>query len=431
MDSTLDTLTCVTPSKGLIIYLIGPFLQCSLFYPPLNPQRLVRFLRLFMLPINLYACYSIAFRYCWRPLEQANGSNLLLSTLAVHSAFRSIEWASSHEPYFTRPSAWPDPLATDLKKDEDESRTQATETPRFRFLDWFTWSILAFSSMRGSHFTWGLRQSQPWDQIPFLTVPDLLRRLVVVHMTFLPALAYSILDRDLGVGWWTPTYSLPATILSNLAFGVSISGSMETYYLILTLFARLLHALPLDSPTWTSYWAPQAFSPTLFHQPHLARSMAEFWGRGWHALFRRTFLVGGTLLVKPFAAIGILRGRWKRMAILLATFFCSGLYHDLAVWGIAYSPSHPNQFKLSISHFLHTPMSYFIVQPFAILIEPLFLPYLPPMLQTAWVWAFTLVSVTGFRQAFFGQGRMLTGPKPVDQWGLLEILVPGYVLSQL
>lgn len=67
----------------------------------------------------------------------------------------------------------------------------------------------------------------------------------------------------------------------------------------------------------------------------------------------------------------------------------------------------------------------------AILLESVFLPYLPNYLHTFWVYVFTLSTVTGFRQQFFGLGRMISGPKSVETWGLSELLIPGYLLSQL
>ncbi|KAH9811460.1 hypothetical protein DFH28DRAFT_931895 [Melampsora americana] len=430
----IDEESCVRPTFNVFLFFIPLFLQSSLLYPALSPQPLFRWIRFILLPLNLCLCYSVIKRYCWRPLDQASGSNLLLSSQAIHHAFRSIEWAASETPYFTRPSAWPDPVAaasTSDQKDKKDNSSSHQKRP-LQLWSWFTWSILCFSSQRGAHFTWGLHhQSQAWSQIPIPTSFQLIRRLLIIHILFVPSLAYAILDRDRGVGWWSSHQPILTGLISNLTFGITIMGSMEIYYTLFSLLARLLHALPLNSPVWSAYWAPQGFTPTLFREPHRARSMAEFWGRGWHAMFRRPFLVTGQLIVKPLVALGMLSGRGKRIGILFATFFCSGIYHDFAMWGIAYSPSHPNPFKPGLTPFMQTPMAYFIIQPVAILIEPFFLPYLSPFFQTLWVYTFTLISVTGFRKSFFGQGRMISGPAPIEQWGWREVLIPAYLLTHL
>ncbi|EGF99567.1 uncharacterized protein MELLADRAFT_79453 [Melampsora larici-populina 98AG31] len=427
----IDEESCVTPTPRLFLHFLPILLQCSLLYPGLSPQPLIRWIRILLLPLNLYVCYSAVKRYCWRPLDDASGSNLLLSSQAMHHAFRSIEWAASKGPYFTHRFAWPDPVASNSEgKDKNDDQNSSPQRRPLRLWSWFTWSLLAYTSHRGSHFTWGLH-SEPWSQIAVPTFFDLIRRLLIIHALFVPSLAYAILDRDRGVGWWAPNHSILTGLLSNLTFGITIMGSMELYYIVFSLIARGLHALPLNWPAWSAYWSPQAFAPNLFKQPHRARSMAEFWGRGWHAMFRWPFLVTGQLIVKPFTALGMLSGRGKRIAILFATFFCSGLYHDFAMWGIAYSPSHPNPFKPSLTSFIHTPMAYFTMQPIAILIEPFFLPHLSPFFQTIWVYTFTLISVTGFRKSFFGKGRMISGPPSIEEWGWREAGIPAYLLTHL
>lgn len=185
--------------------------------------------------------------------------------------------------------------------------------------------------LRGTHFTWGLRRSKPWNQIQTPSLYQSLKRLTIVHLLFVPSVAYSLLDRDHGVGWWAGEnllLQIASTLIANITFGITILGSMETYYTLFSILARLAYVLPIESKFWKAYWSPQAFTPTLFSNPHLARSMAQFWGQAWHAMFRWPFLISGMSLVKPLAWIGILKGPSKRIAILFATFICSGIYHE-------------------------------------------------------------------------------------------------------
>lgn len=153
-----DEERCVTPNLKIFYNLIPIILQSSLVYPGLNPdlQPILRFLRLILLPINLYICLSLPFRYCWRPFDEASGSNLVISTISILTAFRSIEWALVNTPYHTHPQAWPDPLSTHPQlstSDQTHLKTQPASTPQspFRFSDWFAWSILCLTSFVHLH----------------------------------------------------------------------------------------------------------------------------------------------------------------------------------------------------------------------------------------------------------------------------------------
>ncbi|EPQ52881.1 hypothetical protein GLOTRDRAFT_47126, partial [Gloeophyllum trabeum ATCC 11539] len=65
--------------------------------------------------------------------------------------------------------------------------------------------------------------------------------------------------------------------------------------------------------------------PPLFDEPWKATSLADFWGRRWHQLFRRGFVAVGA---KPLSKI------FGRGGGVLGAFFASALLHDWATWGM-------------------------------------------------------------------------------------------------
>lgn len=106
-----------------------------------------------------------------------------------------------------------------------------------------------------------------------------------------------------------PRYLL--TFMITIATSMVIETHMTSLYSILTLFAVgfLGH-----SPT---LWPP------LFDNPWISTSLHEFWGKRWHQLLRRHFLVAGGI-----------PGEWiaGRMGLIVGTFLASGLFHEVAVY---------------------------------------------------------------------------------------------------
>lgn len=64
--------------------------------------------------------------------------------------------------------------------------------------------------------------------------------------------------------------------------------------------------------------------PPIFDQPWNATSLADFWGKRWHQVFKRPFVVCGGI---PGALL------FGRAGGVIGAFFVSGIMHDFAVWG--------------------------------------------------------------------------------------------------
>jgi hypothetical protein len=80
-------------------------------------------------------------------------------------------------------------------------------------------------------------------------------------------------------------------------------------------------------------WAPEKpFDPRryppLFSKPWESKSMSEFWGRGWHALFRRDLTFCGALPAFKLAAMLGFGKQVQKLSGLMGAMFLSGLMHE-------------------------------------------------------------------------------------------------------
>ncbi|ORX36319.1 hypothetical protein BD324DRAFT_628280 [Kockovaella imperatae] len=67
----------------------------------------------------------------------------------------------------------------------------------------------------------------------------------------------------------------------------------------------------------------EAWEVDLFDQPWKADSILNMWGRRWHQIFRRSFLLASTVLLRLFH-IPV-----TSATLLVTSFFCSGMLHAL------------------------------------------------------------------------------------------------------
>lgn len=105
------------------------------------------------------------------------------------------------------------------------------------------------------------------------------------------------------------------TLASAISFllGFMIYLFINTSYNLLGLIAIFVLR---DSP---SSWPP------IFKSPWLSISLADFWGKRWHQVFRHIFLT---------AAGGPLSLLFRRPGFVMGSFFASGVVHALGVWGM-------------------------------------------------------------------------------------------------
>jgi hypothetical protein len=143
-----------------------------------------------------------------------------------------------------------------------------------------------------------------------------------------------------------PSYIIgqASRLMQVVAFGGVVYSTLECGYSALTLVVYLLtHLLRKITPSKsfaTFPWSlvrpdpfrPEAW-PRLSNKPLKSNSLADFWGKRWHALFRRIFIVVGS---KPLAVlvqyIPVLEKSQKKVLKLaagtLGAFMTSGILHE-------------------------------------------------------------------------------------------------------
>ncbi|KNZ48378.1 hypothetical protein VP01_570g5 [Puccinia sorghi] len=117
------------------------------------------------------------------------------------------------------------------------------------------------------------------------------------------------------------SFCIGACMWTGLEIGAAGMNLFE--FLLYTIGRRIL---PVD-------WAPEEpFNPRryppLFSKPWDSTSMSEFWGRGWHALFRRDLTYCGALPAFKLAAILGYGKQVRKLAGLMGAMFLSGLMHE-------------------------------------------------------------------------------------------------------
>jgi hypothetical protein len=169
-----------------------------------------------------------------------------------------------------------------------------------------------------------------------------LGRLVILHAwgTFCWALAtcafhhpegfYGIIKDVTGVSE-SSVLKFIAGYGTSFCIGACMWTGLEIATAGMNLFEFLLYTvgrriLPVN-------WAPEEpynprRYPPLFSKPWDSKSMSEFWGRGWHALFRRDLTYCGALPAFKLAAMLGCSKQVQKMAGLMGAMFLSGLMHE-------------------------------------------------------------------------------------------------------
>ena len=125
----------------------------------------------------------------------------------------------------------------------------------------------------------------------------------------------------------------------------------------LASWARAVSFIPLmDGAFRAANGACRLFglrSERVFDEPWFMADLADFWSRRWNRF------VGRTLSLEVFAPV---KRRWGRVAAVLATFFASGVLHEL-LFRAPLGPAEDGRF-----------VAFFLVQAFAILVFARLLP---------------------------------------------------------
>ncbi|KAH9823312.1 hypothetical protein DFH28DRAFT_946785 [Melampsora americana] len=426
-------ITCQNPSYITILYLIPFWLQCSLLHPNFSNHSSLRLIRRFLFtPLNVYLGIKIPIDFCFKPLTKNASLNLHFGIAGFYLALKSLEWGLTGG--FLSGKYW-DVIESDQskKKVDQENLTVKEKT----WKEVAIWTTNQFFSVRGLQYGWGVKTN--------LVTPSVLgvmRRYFLVHLLNVISLIPLMLTRDHGC----PDNALASLGIPSfwgrmmIAEGIATISSMiftfsgiDMTFSIITLGCYGLHWLnqSIQIPQWILDLCDPKLCPPIFEFPNTQTkmSLAWFWGKGWHQLLRRVFLVCGATptskLVKKFGGSSLL----QKIVGLFGTFFLSGLLHQYAIHCVSRQP-HPNP-HIYFNEFPGT-FFYFFIQPIGLIIEPFIIPRIPRYLGGGWLWVliFTAITCSPYRKQFIDSSRFIDeNYKPLSEWSWSTLIFPGKYLK--
>jgi hypothetical protein len=198
---------------------------------------------------------------------------------------------------------------------------------------------------RGIGWSWGLKGNQiPPSHPPASPLPSIVRIQSLSQTLSAAGLAAIILFRRAGS---PASYIASITGLEQSAtldtlakttnvglVGLVIFSAIETGYAALSLAVWILTSLL--RATLPASLAPHSFDvrgwPRLMQHPQRSTSLHEFWGKRWHALFKRIFVHDGS---KTLSHILAAMGGGKLLssaAAAIGAFVVSGWMHESCTW---------------------------------------------------------------------------------------------------
>ncbi|KAH9816200.1 hypothetical protein DFH28DRAFT_966383 [Melampsora americana] len=414
-----EIVVCRRPSYAILIRLVPLWIQCALLHSQFSSSVFLGWIRLLLTPLNFSLAITISIDYCFLPFTKNGLLNMIMGIWSFHLATKSLEWGITEGhwagKYCNRPTS--KSSTTSMPSGSIES------TKRYSCIEVAHWTTEQFVTFRGYQYGWGLKTSGEG-----LSLRSIIRRLFMVNIILSSLMAFLLLTREnstpalalasIGIPDF-PGRNLLGEILWTFSFGIFLVSGCESISCHFGLLCYLIHwfknFIPIPDLILTLFDANQ-FQP-LYDSLYNSTSLALLWGKNWHQLFRRNFLMCGGYPVSTI--VRTLGGGMKSQKVcgLFGTFFVSGLLHEYVAHTIAQFPS----------SFL-----YFLVQPIGIIIEPFIIPYIPKILGGGrlWVLTFTLLTARSFGKAYVDNYRLLDdGFKPLKQWSYWSILFPSLSLK--
>lgn len=425
-----EVITCRPLSYNIVIRFLPLWIQCSLLHPRFAQSSAIRSIRLYLTPLNCFLAITTPTYYCFLPILESGFLNMTMAVSSFHFAAKSLEWGITggylEGRYYTRSELKPSLTPT----------TQVQSTIPVKPAGWREvagWTTEQFFCLRGLQYGWGQK-----NKLKSPSLCAVILRLFFMNLINTSLLAFHLAVRDQGspgkaleaIG--IPAFrlrSFVAELLATLAFGFLLISGTEVGFCQLDLLGHVIHRLGkyVRIPEWILRSTDPTLFPPVFDSPHTATSLGWFWGSGWHQLFRRDYLMCGGYPASRMARK--LGGGEKAQKIckLFGSFFVSGLMHEYVVHHFV-SKSHPSP-QIYFQEF-PSSFAFFFVQPFGILLEPYIIPLIPRKMGGGWLWvlAFILMTATPFRNQYLQDYRLVDdGYKPLKQWNIWTVLIPGKV----
>ncbi|KAJ2913634.1 hypothetical protein MD484_g6774, partial [Candolleomyces efflorescens] len=268
--------------------------------------------RLAVLPVTLWTAFRTSTRLDLvvrledeRLIYWNHGLALAMFTLAM----RAVIWTFKIEPLYKT-------TTTDLKSKPDSYTITKVAKDAFdlsanlRGLGW-NWSkgLVIPPETRPTHSRLAFTLSTLLQTLLFTTLFDLLHYTV---QSLGPGLA-SPQGSTIFDGSLPPHIRYTRSTLITLFTGLTVCLGIQIGYNLLTL-----------AGLWVFGNHPSAWPP-IFDTPWFASSLADFWARRWHQVFRDMFICGGS---RPLARV------FGRVGSVMGAFLVSGLLHVAGLWGM-------------------------------------------------------------------------------------------------
>ncbi|KAG0145889.1 hypothetical protein CROQUDRAFT_658148 [Cronartium quercuum f. sp. fusiforme G11] len=412
----------------LLIFLV--FVQCSLLHPTFSGSALAKLIRISLRSINFVWLITFPFKNCPDKVELPKSfEGFLIHFLPVYLAFKSLEWGFAANCYYTRPLKEIDGMQQwEKSKGDDVTFKRAQEEEPCDVLKLFLWTLLQLTSVRGLQFDWGPAATASTE-----STYSLLWRMFRLNIPLTCAHVFMVATRDSPGG--TPKSALVSIgvpeffslnflseALYTICFGIYLACSLDIRYTVITLGVSLLHKLAI----WFGCREPilelcnPIYYPPIFNSPHKSPSLSHFWGKGWHQLFRRVFLMGGG---KPMIWMANKIGAsvvTQRVLGLFGVFGVSAFMHEY--FACFWTPGRSSSNQI----FKHFPGSFFffIIQPFALILEPYIIPFIPKIIGGLWFWIFLVMVGPKFRDQYLYDTQLHALFPSFSQWSWKYILFP-------
>ncbi|KAF9234627.1 hypothetical protein BU15DRAFT_89926 [Melanogaster broomeanus] len=268
-----------------------------------------------LLPVVLWmalrANMSLDFSWNYPGLLYLNqGLALAMFTLAL----RSTAWTVVPEPYARLPIHR---SSNNLRNGDHDSPAPKSNAISIQSAMWNAWDLVV--NLRGIGWNWSQRlyipkaHFQVESRSVFLVLS--LCRLVFFTVAFDAACRCA--------SWFGPdTFgsfkggtifdpSLPAPTRYLRSTAITMLSGFSAYFIVEAVYQ--LHAVEfvILFQQYPSQWPP------LFDAPWMSTSLASFWGRRWHQLFRE-----------------LMEGYFGRAGIVMGSFAVSGVLHDVGMQGM-------------------------------------------------------------------------------------------------
>ncbi|EFP80475.1 uncharacterized protein PGTG_06431 [Puccinia graminis f. sp. tritici CRL 75-36-700-3] len=292
--------------------------------------------------------------------------------------------------------------------------------------------LLQLTSMRGSQFPWGHfsklnHNSLGCDMLKFL-ICHIYSLTVLAGLLYMEKLSTTSTIQSfvfLGRNVSLPTLVFMARFMSTPILLTGLCASFEAMNSALAVLAHLTHPLlcRLGFPDVICEFADPVYYPPLFENVFAFNSLSEFWGKTWHQLFRRSFVVLGAFPLGGMTRALGFSTQAQKMAGFVGAFMASGFMHAYPFFLMADpTTSHGNVSRLEI----FCVFLCFVVQSLGALIEPILIPLIPKRLGGGRLWtiSFLLLTLPLFSMATNKPARLFSIFKPLDEWSIHYLFLP-------